>query len=178
VEKAIRLNLGCGPHRIEGYVGVDLIGGPAVDLVSPCDKLPFKDGEVDEILAEHLIEHLTYFQFNKAMAEWYRVLKPGGKLTIECPDLEGLCKQFLEANEYGRYTTYKGYWPIIAHLYGHQRGKNEAEEMSQVHKSGYTKDRLLEILKGLGYDQINYVQPLKATPHSPVIRVEAIKCQR
>ncbi len=172
----LRLNIGCGPHRIDGYTGVDLLPGPAVDIVAPCDQLPYKDGEVTEILAEHLIEHLTYFQFNKAMAEWYRVLKPGGFLIIECPDLLGLCKQFVDSNEYGRYTTYKGYWPIIAHIYGHQRGKNEAEEMSQVHKSGYTREHLQNILFGLGYDIVAVPElPQKATPHSPVLRIKAIK---
>lgn len=171
-----KLNIGCGPHRIDGYIGVDLLSGPAVDIVAPADKLPFGSEDVDEILAEHLIEHLTYFQFNKTMAEWYRVLKPGGKLVLECPDLLGLCKQFVEANEYEQYNTYKGYWPIIAHIYGHQRGKNEAEEMSQVHKSGYTKDHLWDILNGLGYENILYLQPQKATPYSPVIRMSATKC--
>ncbi len=175
---SLKLNLGCGPHRIEGYTGVDLLPGPAVDIVAPADKLPFKDGEVDEILAEHLIEHLTFFQFNRAMAEWYRVLKPGGRLTIECPDLLGLCKQFVEANEYGRYNTYKGYWPIIAHLFGHQRGRSEAEEMSQVHKSGYTRKHLVTILEGLGYEQFKDETPQKATPHSPVLRLKAIKCPK
>lgn len=177
--KPLRLNIGCGPHRIEGYTGVDLLPGPAVDIVAPADKLPFKDEEVDEILAEHLIEHLTYFQFNKAMAEWYRVLKPDGLLTIECPDLLGLCKQFADdsTNEYDRYITYKGYWPIIAHLYGHQRGKNEAEEMSQVHKSGYTREHLQDVLNGLGYDCETFEdeKPQKATPHSPVLRISARK---
>ena len=169
----LKLNIGCGPHRIEGYTGVDLLPGPAVDIVAPAEKLPFEDNSVDEILAEHLIEHLTFFGFNKTMAEWYRVLKPGGLLTIECPDLLGLCKQFVEANEYGRYSTYKGYWPIIAHFYGHQRGRNEAEEMSQVHKSGYTLEHLMDVLVGLGYDpESSYEEkPQKATPHSPVLRL-------
>lgn len=173
----IKLNIGCGPHRIEGYTGVDLLPGPAVDVVAPADKLPFKDEEVDEILAEHLIEHLTFYQFNRTMAEWYRVLKSGGLLTIECPDLLGLCKQFIEANEYGRYQTYKGQWPIIAHLFGHQRGKSEAEEMSQVHKNGFTEEHLAEILGGLGYDleTAMSLKPEKATPHSPVLRISIRK---
>lgn len=171
----LRLNIGCGPERIEGFTGVDILPGPAVDIVAPSDKLPYENESVDEIVAEHLIEHLTYYQFNRTMAEWYRVLKSGGTLTIECPDLLGLCKQFVEANEYERYTTYKGYWPIIAHLYGHQRGKSEAEEMGQVHKSGYTKEHLTSVLTGLGFTFIVNENPRKATPYSPVLRFEARK---
>jgi predicted SAM-dependent methyltransferase len=176
--KLLKLNIGSGPFKMEGYTNVDLLPGPNVDVVASADKLPFKDGEVDEILAEHLIEHLTFFQFNKAMAEWHRVLRPGGTLVIECPDLLGLCQQFVEANEYGRYNTFKGYWPIIAHFYGHQRGKNEAEEMSQVHKSGYTSEHLIEVLEGIGYEEFERETPKKATPHSPVLRLRATKCQQ
>ena len=157
-----------------GFIGIDIIGGPTVDIIASADKLPFKDGEVDAIVAEHVIEHLTYYQFNKAMAEWYRVLKSGGTLELECPDLLEWCKQFVAANEYGRYTSHKGHWPIIAHFYGHQRGRNEAEEMSQVHKSGYTEDHLVEVLLGLGYDQISAV-PAKKTCCAPVIRIRAVK---
>ncbi len=171
----VRLDIGCGGQTEHGWIGVDLIDGPNVDITAPADKLPFKDESVDAIKAEHLIEHLTFYQFNRAMAEWYRVLKPGGIVEIECPDLLGLCQQFVEANEYGRYTTYKGHWPIIAHFYGHQRGKDEAEEMSQVHKSGYTPEHLTEVLHGLGYTSIEQLAPQKATPHSPVLRIRAIK---
>lgn len=172
----VKLNIGCGPEAIDGYIGCDLLPGPYVDKVCSADKLPFDDESVDEILAEHLIEHLTFYDFNKTMYEWTRVLKPGGVLILEFPDLLGLCKQFIEANEYQRYQTYKGQWPIIAHFYGHQRGKTRAEEISQVHKSGYTYEYIKDVLIGLGfYGDIPQLTPMKATPYSPVIRIWAQK---
>ena len=175
----VKLNVGCGPEKIDGYIGCDLLPGPAVDKVCPADKLPFDNESVDEILAEHLIEHLTFYDFNRTMYEWARVLKPEGFLVLEFPDLLGLCKQFIESNEYQRYHTYKGQWPIIAHLYGHQRGKNRDEEMSQVHKSGYTYEYIKEVLIGLGfYSDIPQRTPKKATPYSPVIRIEAQKAKK
>src|SRR5262245_45777249 len=131
----LKLNVGSGPYSApEGFKNVDLLPGAHIDVVAPSHKLPFKDNEVDEILCEHMIEHLTYYQFNRTLAEWFRVLKPKGIVTIECPDLLGVCKQFVEANEYGRYTTYNGGWPLVNQLYGHQRGRSEEEILSQVHK--------------------------------------------
>ena len=73
------------------------------------------------------------------------------------------------------HNTYKGYWPIIAHLFGHQRGKNKEEELSQVHKSGYTLEHLTNVLVGLGYKDITEEPPKRATPHSPVIRLRSYK---
>jgi len=170
----LKLNIGCGPHPLPGYQNIDLYHS-AADVKAPADKLPYKDNSVIEILAEHLIEHLTFYEFNKAMAEWHRVLKSGGVLTLECPDLLGLCKQFVNGNEYQRYTTHNGQWPLIAHFYGHQRGGNAGEILGQVHKSGYTEEHLRFVLEGLGYTDIQFVPPHKATPGSPVLRVTCKK---
>lgn len=160
---------------MEGWVNCDLIATPAVDVVCPADNLPFADDEADEILSEHMIEHLTYYQFNRTMAEWYRVLKPGGVLTIECPDLLAVCKLFVESTEYGRYQSSLGYWPVICQIYGHQRGRSEEEEMSQVHKSGYTPARLREILTGIGYGDFEDLPALRNAPGAPAMRLRGIK---
>lgn len=169
------LNIGCGNTRIPGYQGVDIIPGPCTDIVATADSLPFKDNSVDEVLAEHLIEHLTFHQFNKAITEWHRVLKPEGKLIIECPDLLGICKQFVEGNEYSRYCNYKGYWPTIMQAYGHQKGSNEQEIMSQVHKSGYTFEHLEFVLSGVGFIDIEQVPYQKGPPGQAIIRLVCYK---
>ena len=171
----MKLHLGCGTTRLDDYINCDLLAGPAVDVVTPACPLPFESASVDEVLSEHMIEHLTYYQFNRAMAEWHRVLKPGGILVIECPDLLEVCRVFVESNEYGRYQSSGGYWPVIAQIYGHQRGKNEAEEMSQVHKSGYTKEHLIEVLSGVGYTDFQFHTPLKVCPGAPGLRLSCRK---
>lgn len=170
-----KLHIGCGPHIIKDWINCDIISFPGVDLICPADKLTLENESVDEILAEHLIEHLTYFEFNRAMAEWYRVLKPDGKLTIECPDLLGLCKQFVEGNEYKRYWTSGNYWPIINQIYGHQRGQTQEEQLSQVHKSGYTEEHLRFVFLGLGYKETKRLPPLKGPKDASIIRMECIK---
>jgi predicted SAM-dependent methyltransferase len=43
------------------------------------------DNTVDEIFASHILEHTTFKE--DALAEWCRVLKPGGKITVCVPDL-------------------------------------------------------------------------------------------
>lgn len=172
----IKLNIGSGNFKpYSGFTNVDLLPGEHIQVVAPADKLPYEDNAVDEILAEHIIEHLTFFQFNRAIAEWFRVLKLNGTLTIECPDLLGLCKQFVEANEFGRYQSYKGYWPIICHLYGHQRGRTEEEQLSQVHKTGYTLEHLKLVLSSCGFANFKELTPVKGVPGTPVIRLQCVK---
>lgn len=171
----MRLHLGCGDTHLDGWTNCDLLSGPAVDVVCEATALPFADASVDEILSEHMIEHLTYYEFNRAMAEWHRVLKPGGKLTLECPDLLGVCRLFVESNEYARYQTSLGYWPVICQLFGHQRGKTEQEILSQVHKSGYTKEHLVSVLSGVGYVDFSEAFPVGNCPGAPALRLIARK---
>jgi predicted SAM-dependent methyltransferase len=173
--RAMRLHLGCGTTRLPGWVNCDLLPGPSVDVTCSAVTLPFADASADEILSEHMIEHLTYYEFNRAMAEWHRVLRPGGILTVECPDLLGVCRLFVESNEYGRYQTSFGYWPVICQLYGHQRGKDESEILSQVHKSGYTVEHLMTVLSGIGYGEFEQLPPVGNCPGAPALRLRARK---
>jgi len=172
----MKLHLGCGDRHLEGYTNIDIVPGPDVDIVSSAHELKnVDDNSVDEILAEHLLEHLTFYEANRALAEWYRVLKPGGKLFIECPDLYGLCKAFVKANEYQRFQSNQGSWALIQHIYGNQIGRSQEEKLSQVHKSGYTIHRLHEMLAGTGFPFIQHEAPVKQTPGACVMRVSAWK---
>jgi predicted SAM-dependent methyltransferase len=173
----IKLNIGCGGTRIPGFIGVDIIKTDAVDIIAPADLLPYKDNEVDEVVVEHMLEHLTYECAQRAVVEWHRILRPDGVLTIEVPDVLGLCKQFVEANHYNQYISYKGYWPISAHLYGHQRGSTDPEKISQIHKSGWTLDHLCFVLSGVGFESFAKEPPKKGVPGTCVLRLSARKAK-
>ena len=95
----MKLHVGCGTKCLDGWTNLDIMDRPNVDIVSSAHELPqLKDDSVDEILAEHLLEHFTFYEAQRALSEWFRVLKSGGKLTIEVPDLLSLCKAFVDAN--------------------------------------------------------------------------------
>jgi predicted SAM-dependent methyltransferase len=55
---------------------------------------------VDDIYASHVLEHLGYQEkLPRALAEFHRVLKKGGRARISVPDFEILCRLFLEARQ-------------------------------------------------------------------------------
>jgi predicted SAM-dependent methyltransferase len=74
----IVLELGCGPHKTAGRIGIDRIDLPGIDVVADIDQglgfLP--DGSVDEIYSESFFEHVA--DLEKLMSEIVRVLKPTG----------------------------------------------------------------------------------------------------
>jgi len=61
------------------------VGSYPVQLGGSADNLYwFKDGVLDYIYSSHLLE--DFFDTQAVLSEWLRVLKPGGRLIIFCPD--------------------------------------------------------------------------------------------
>ncbi len=82
----VKIDLGCGPHKREGFTGVDSIQFPGVDIVADLRECwPFEVASVDEAHASHVIEHFTAIERVHFVNELYRVLKPGGTCTLIFP---------------------------------------------------------------------------------------------
>lgn len=83
---SVKLHLGCGWNRLEGWVNIDLVGGKT-DLVWDLRKpLPFSQASVDAVFLEHVFEHMTYSETLAVLAHIKQVLKPGGVLRVGVPD--------------------------------------------------------------------------------------------
>jgi hypothetical protein len=83
----MKLDLGCGPHKKEGFVGVDSINFPDVDICFNLGRAtwPFEDDSVDEAYSCHMIEHLTAPERIHFVNELYRIMKVGAVATIIVP---------------------------------------------------------------------------------------------
>jgi ubiquinone/menaquinone biosynthesis C-methylase UbiE len=84
--KQVKYNLGCGSNRQEGFLGVDQIKTPQVDIMANLEEYPWKfaeDDSADEIYCCHYIEHVT--DLIKFMDECYRILKVESKMTVIAP---------------------------------------------------------------------------------------------
>lgn len=86
VNAPLKLNLGSGPNKMEGYVNVDSIKFPNVDVVTNLTKKwPWKNDTVSEVHCSHTLEHFERLERIHFVNELYRVLIPGGKCTIIVP---------------------------------------------------------------------------------------------
>lgn len=83
----MKIDLGCGPNKKEGFVGVDQFEFPGVDHVVMLGSapMPFEDGSVEEVHASHFVEHLTAAERCYLMNDLFRVMKPGAKMTMIVP---------------------------------------------------------------------------------------------
>ena len=96
----LRLNLGCGDKILPGYVNVDVAPSrkdAVPDVLCDLRELtPFADDSADEVLAVHVVEHFWRWEIVDVLREWVRVLKPGGTMVVECPNLLTACEELLK----------------------------------------------------------------------------------
>jgi predicted SAM-dependent methyltransferase len=140
---ALRLHLGCGERRWDGWVNVDMPGSGAEVECDLMDTLPWADGVADEIEAIHVWEHFPLPVVRGVMTEWVRVLKPGGRLTLEMPCRDKVFDMIRAGVTDERLVV----WP----LYGDPR---TFESIADIHKWCWSKDELATLMHRCGLREI------------------------
>ncbi len=134
MDDEIKLNVGSGGTEIPGYIGIDhKQGGEAYPLTYNNGEL-VADKSVSVLLASHVLEHFSHRDVATVVAEWVRVLKPGGWLKIAVPDLEWIAKNYLS----GKKINVQGY------LMG---GQSDGDDF---HRCAFDREELLNLLQFSG----------------------------
>lgn len=159
VRSPLCLHLGCGENRFKGYINIDWRKTRATDLICDIKKLPYPDNSVALIETYHVIEHLPKHDLPKALKEWYRVLTPGGRLIVECPDFDEAVKEYINGNE-----------KRIDNIFGLQRFPGD------THLFGYNFKRLKKLLGWAGFRDIQKRESQDYhTKDEPCLSVECFK---
>jgi len=104
----LRIDIGCGKNKREGFLGVDQFAMDGVDVVMDVrQRWPWDDNSVDEAHCSHFLEHLTGNERVVFMNELYRVLKPDAKATIITP-------HWGSQRAYGDFTHQ---WPPVSEMF-------------------------------------------------------------
>ena len=83
--RLFRFLLSSGQRRILSKY----IAASEKDYIKVCDcrkPLPFKHGTVDHIYSSHFLEHVPYYTATHILQDWFKLLKPGSKLTLILPN--------------------------------------------------------------------------------------------
>ena len=92
----MKLHIG-GKEIKEGWKILNIQKNEGVDFVgSISDLSQFEDNSIDEIYASHVLEHIDQKNVKSTLKGINRVLKDGGKFYISVPDLDTLCRIFIE----------------------------------------------------------------------------------
>jgi len=116
----IKLNLGCGDRRLKNYINIDIdekmhIDGYSNECGDATCLFQYENNSVDEIYASHVLDHLSRNQdLDKALDEWYRVLKLRGILRIAVSDFGKVVDMYSEGLDLER---------LWGHIVGGQKTK-------------------------------------------------------
>jgi predicted SAM-dependent methyltransferase len=95
----MKLYVGARDYRPEGYLTVDIDPRQNPDIVANItDMSNIESCSCSEIVASHVLEHLEWPDSFGAIAEFSRVLEPGGKLKIAIPDADLLISMIKEGD--------------------------------------------------------------------------------
>lgn len=158
-DEPIRLNVGAGGQVLDGWLSVDLAGDP--DIRADVRALPLPDNYADEIQAIHVFEHLHRWDALDTLIEWHRVLKPGGRLAIEVPDLLKCCSNIL------------GGMPERAGIFG-LFGDPQHHEPLMLHKWCYTRKELATLMRDAGFPKPR-LKPVQWHKKYRDMRLEGVK---
>ncbi len=143
----MKLHLGCGTKKLEGWVNIDSVPECRPDLVHDITRpLPYADQTADELLAEDLLEHFDKYIRYLVFYEWTRVLKVGGKITLQVPDFKTILLRYFKF----------GYDNFVDFIFG----ENLWESRIYIghfgnHKWGYSQKTLKEFVSVFGIETAN-----------------------
>jgi hypothetical protein len=173
----IKFNMGCGPQRIPGYIGIDKNSDRA-DIREDLFKVNLPENCAEEILASHIIEHLPQHRAPEIMEKWYKTLQPGGKIIMEQPDFEALCRDYLTQEGMEKHITEMCIYGAIITAEATVEGVQDSEVLEKgvlsPHLWGWTPKTLSELCASVGFTNIQTLPAIGGHPGKN-FRLEAMK---
>jgi SAM-dependent methyltransferase len=164
--RKVVLHVGCGPRNPETlYVRfrgpewreVRLDIDPAVepDIVgSMVDMGNVASASVDAVWSSHNIEHVYGHEVPAVLAEFKRVLRPGGELLLTTPDLQYAAERIAAGLlEDPAYRSPSGMISPHDMLYGHGSAIAKGNEY-MAHRTGFTARTLSAKLQAAGFEEV------------------------
>ncbi|MBN1818550.1 MAG: glycosyltransferase [Sedimentisphaerales bacterium] len=160
--RPLRLHLGCGQWRFDGYVNIDYppaehttVKQLGADLHTDITTLSFPPQTVDEIRLHHVFEHFNRVTALALLVRWADWLRIGGLLRIETPDLMGSARTLLSD------ASWRTKMAVVRHLAGDQAAR------WAYHLDHWFAERFTGTLEKLGFGQIETQN--SAWPHEPYL---------
>jgi ubiquinone/menaquinone biosynthesis C-methylase UbiE len=160
------LHVGCGPagpdklplvFRTPEWQEVRLDIDPEVtpDIVASITDMPaVPEASMNAVYSSHNLEHLYAHEVPLALREFWRVLRPGGLLFIQVPDLQAVAAEVAKGNlENALYISPAGPIAALDILYG-LRAAISRGNYFMAHRTGFTARTLSIHILASGFRQV------------------------
>lgn len=146
------LEIGCGDFPIDKKnILLDIRESELVNinLVQPANDLSnIADESIDRIITKNCLEHISWRLTLETLKEWLRVLKPGGELDVQVPNVEHLRMILEDPWCYGRSGAESDFEFFCRVAFGHQ------DYSENSHLAYFSPRWLHELLSEAGFETI------------------------
>lgn len=166
VPKKVVLNVGCGYSVRQGVhptfhgsewreLRLDIDPSVHPDIVcSITDMQPVESASVDAVWSSHNLEHLHRHEVPVALAEFIRVLRPGGQMLLTLPDLQKIAELVAsDGLEDEAYRSPSGPITPLDMIYGHTPSLARGNQ-HMAHRTGFTARTLQTLLVNAGFTAV------------------------
>lgn len=89
----MKIEVGAGGRAAPGFLAVD-INPRRCDVMATATALPFRDGSIEALRAVDVLEHMSYRDTDRVLAEWARVCAPHAELYVQVPDADRIIQWY------------------------------------------------------------------------------------
>ena len=108
--KSKYLYVGCGSHRMEGFIHADISVYKLSKITDPnkknldiicdiTDEIPLPDNSMEVIFSRDTLEHLTWYELINHLIECNRILKEGGIIRMTLPNMDKMIERYHKKDE-------------------------------------------------------------------------------
>jgi SAM-dependent methyltransferase len=168
----LTVDLGCGPKKLPGAVGLDIYPYPGVDIVADLNKTPWpvEAGKFHVINCSHVIEHVT--STVDFLKEIHRIAAPGAEVRFATPHYSSV-NSWIDPTHV-RHLSAFWYEPFMAGQYlGAQTGAFEcvSTEVSFGKSVRCLIPRLIVWIRGLAYWEKHFAFTYPGADINTVLKV-------
>jgi hypothetical protein len=157
IEKTdLRLNLGCGPMHLDGYVNIDSSPSASADVYMDFSELKsaFAATSVSEILMIHSLSYLNLWEARAFFRVAHRLLQTDGKLVLELPSIEKCSEHLLQAKNH-----FDAYLEGVRGIYAFDPSEIQNRTTYTPYAFGWSEWHLERELRAAGYTRFEVLSP-------------------
>lgn len=157
-QNPLQLHLGCGNIYKAGWVNIDAYFTPPCTPDLTLDlrqSLPFPAGTCAEVYSEHFFEHIPYPEGAVSnLRETWRVLHPGGRVSIGVPDPIPVITAYLAGTPSPYFDYFHNHFSVHRHLNTPMEALNWLFRQGGEHQFIYDFPSLEKMLRDAGFERI------------------------
>lgn len=150
-KEPLKLHLGCGTVYMKDFVNIDVSSDSVADKVSDFRNIYklYPSESVSEILMVHSISYLRFWEALDFFRDCYQLLKEGGILILEFPDIEKCATKIIQSK-----NDYPNYIEAVRGFYAFDLEQIQRKENFHTYAFGWSSWHIKEELKKIGFTKV------------------------